>query len=154
MVKIDRLNVIQTKREKDHDELADEMNQSAHDTEGQIHCPACMRRMQKRSKQLGQSTFGVDRCESCQLIWLDNGELAKLQIIYEFSEQGREAQRFKDRLNNMTPQEKNELKERISKLPKENVATDVVAGMMDLPNRTPWSPRETTGWFEILDWFY
>lgn len=76
-----------------------------------------MSRMEKRSKKIGNSRFSIDRCTKCELMWLDAGELAKLQIIHEYSVKGREQQAFRERLENMTPEEKKELDDRIASLP-------------------------------------
>ena len=55
---------------------------------------------------MGTLQFLIDQCRDCEHLWLDKGELAKLQVIYQYSEKGEEAERFRQRLATMSSQEK------------------------------------------------
>lgn len=57
------------------------------------------------------------------MIWLDSGELAKMQLVYEYSEQGEEIDRFRNRLKNMSPERKRDLEERIANLAEDRLFT-------------------------------
>lgn len=129
LLKFNRLKQIENRRDKLEEELMDEMVNSAEDSRQKLRCSGCMSTMEKRRKKIGPWDFAIDRCNKCQLIWLDAGELAKMQVIFEFSEKGEEAERFRQRLKNMTPAEKAEYEERIANLPEGNFAMEVIDGI-------------------------
>lgn len=129
LLKFNRLKQIETRRDKNEQELMDELVNAAEDNSQKIRCSNCMSNMEKRRKQIGPWDFTIDRCNKCQLIWLDAGELAKMQVVFESSEKGEEAERFRQRLKNMMPTEKAEYEERIANLPEENFAMDVIEGI-------------------------
>ncbi len=117
-----RLKAIKTRRDKKIDDFRSEIKTErvppqAGDTAERLRCPKCRSGMEKRSKPFGPTEFHIDLCRRCDLYWLDVGELAKLQLIYEYSEQGRESERIRQRLENMTPEEKAEFEKRIAALP-------------------------------------
>ena len=129
LVKFDRLKVIESRRDKTRDDLMEELVDAGLDNADKIRCTRCLSTMEKKTRKIGSSQFSIDRCNKCRLFWLDSGELAKLQVIYEFSPRGEEMFRFQDRLKNMTPQEKLDYEERMAKLPRENIAADIVKGV-------------------------
>lgn len=118
LVRVTRLGAIKTRREKTDDDFLLELS-TPHGTDSKdpIFCPSCSRRMTKRRQVIGVQRFYIDECKKCDYVWLDAGELAKIQLHYEESEQGKEMLRFHDRLADMSPQERAELDERIAKLP-------------------------------------
>ena len=73
--------------------------------------------MRRQRKVVGPQHYYIDDCSKCGQLWFDAGELAKLQLQYESSEQGLEMFRFRERLANMTEQERAELEARIANLP-------------------------------------
>jgi Zn-finger nucleic acid-binding protein len=77
--------------------------------------------MEKRPRHFGQQKFFIDRCQRCNLIWLDAGELAKLQLKFETGDRGLEQEKMIARRENMTPEEKKEFEERIDHLPEYRV---------------------------------
>jgi len=87
LVKSDRLLLIRGKRGESMDELRQEAeSQAAADTSERIHCPRCRAtKMTKETLERGDDEFSIDRCEKCDLVWLDGGELARLQIEFETS---------------------------------------------------------------------
>ena len=129
LLRFERLRTVESRTDKSEDDLMQELVHAGEDTIEKVRCSRCLSNMEKRVKQLGSCKFSIDRCNKCKLIWLDAGELAKLQVIYEYSEKGEEAKRFRDRLKNMSPEEKHEYEERIANLPEENFAMDVIKGV-------------------------
>lgn len=119
LMNANRLKAIQRRRTKSDEELETEFVADAQDTPHKIRCERCVTHMKKRKKKLGETEFMIDECAKCRSLWLDAGELAKLQLIYEMSDKGMEAKRFQDRLRNMSPADKAEFEERIASLPEE-----------------------------------
>jgi Zn-finger nucleic acid-binding protein len=60
--------------------------------------------------------FLLDECERCELTWFDPRELALLQLVYESTPQRVEMNAFRERLKNMTPEERAEYGKRISEM--------------------------------------
>ncbi len=120
-----RLSSIQTRRRRSEDDLLHEVVNEGPDTIEKLRCPACLRRMEKREKKIGSLRFFVDRCLDCQHIWLDKGELAKLQVAFEYSEKGEEAERFRQRLENMSEEEKAAFERRIGNLREDSVSREI-----------------------------
>lgn len=115
---------IKNRREKTKDDLLSELVASdGADTTEKIRCPRCLSNMQKRTVKLGdQDGFITDTCKKCELVWLDEGEIAKVQIAFEFSVVGQQQHRFQDRLKNMTPEEKQIYEDRIASLPEKFIS--------------------------------
>lgn len=53
---------------------------SAH---GVYRCPRCLMTMQRLGMQMEDGRLVLDYCERCRLFWLDRGELALAQILFE-----------------------------------------------------------------------
>jgi len=87
--------------------------------------------MQRRQKNSGAASFAIDYCQRCDLFWLDAGELAKLQLLFEASESGAERQRLKERLENMTPEQRDELERRIADLPEETFVGGMIRSYLE-----------------------
>ena len=130
LLKPSRFKAIQSRRQKSEDELLDEIVNEGPDSLGKLRCPECMLTMEKRKKTIGSFEFFIDRCYRCEFIWLDKGELAKWQIIFELSDKGEEAERFRQRLANMSAEDKAALDERIANLPEVNLAGEVASGLL------------------------
>ena len=117
LVETRRARQIRQRRDTSREDLADEvLKANGLDTADRLRCPRCMSLMQKE-KLNANSSFYIDHCRRCELIWFDAGELAKMQLEYEFSEQGMEAERFQERHRNMTEEEKQLFAERLANLP-------------------------------------
>ena len=84
--------------------------------EDRCKCPDCRAKMEKQKKR-GGVKFDHEVCEACSLIWLDAGDLEIYQLAYLVSDKGKEAQRFKEIHQNMTEEQKIELKKLIDMLP-------------------------------------
>ena len=60
--------------------------------------------------------FFVDDCPQCEMSWFDGGELAALQLLFEIKPQTVELNAMRDRLKNMTEDERKEYEANIAKL--------------------------------------
>ena len=111
-----RAKALQQRIDKNIEQLLEEARTaSKHDTLAKIRCPKCRTPMNKSpDKEFG---FLLDECERCELTWFDPRELALLQLAYESSPQRVEVNAFRERLKNMTPEERAEYEKRISELP-------------------------------------
>lgn len=69
----------------------------AGDREGPVACPRCHAIMDKQTVTRGSAALHFDFCSACDLYWLDGGELALAQLLYETSPQGREARALQQR---------------------------------------------------------
>lgn len=97
-----RIRQIQRKLENEPQEIATEAKtERAADTPHEIRCPRCHCPMEKERAfaddmplhKAGMASFGVDVCGQCGITWLDGGELALVQLNYEFSPKGVESRR-------------------------------------------------------------
>ena len=79
-----------------------------------IRCPACRDKMKKR--RVKKLNIHVDDCSQCDTTWFDPGELALLQLAFEDRPQTAELNKFRDRLQSMTEEERAEYEHRIAKL--------------------------------------
>ena len=88
---------------------------SAEDSADPIRCPKCRNRMTKSlDKKLA---FHTDECSNCDRVWLDGGELARMQLEFETKDQVRELNAMRKRLESMTPAERKEYEDRIANMP-------------------------------------
>jgi Zn-finger nucleic acid-binding protein len=87
------------------------------DTDDPLKCPRCCAAMQKEFIEEPASFF-IDTCRTCELVWFDGGELARLQLSYEISPKGREAAEFQRRLREMTVEEREQFERNLTLLPK------------------------------------
>jgi Zn-finger nucleic acid-binding protein len=110
-----RAKTLQQRIDKKIDQLIEEARTAPqHDTLVKIRCPECRTPMNKSpDKEFG---FLLDECERCELTWFDPRELALLQLVYESTPQRVEINAFRERLRNMTPEERAEYEKRVSEL--------------------------------------
>jgi len=141
-VRFTKLTAIQNRREKNKVDLMQELIESGSDTTATIRCPRCLGQMEKRVRTIGKASFSVDACTRCSVLWLDAGELAKLQVIHEYSPKGQQQQALRDRLNNMTPAEKQAFEDRIANLPERTPC--------EFPSRNWWDPHDIDFWLTWL----
>ena len=130
LVTAHRLRSIQSRRRNTEDDLLDEVAAEGIDTVEKLKCPACLRRMDKQKKKIGSLSFFIDHCGDCEHIWLDKGELAKLQVAFEYSEKGEEAERFRQRLANMSAADKAAFDQRVANLPEVNIPSEIAFEML------------------------
>lgn len=113
-----KLRKIEKLRTHSKSKLLNEINSATStDNQQKLRCPECHFTMEHRFQKIGASNFRIENCPRCLWIWLDDGELAKLQILYETSDAGKQSEASRKRFQNMTDQEKKELDDRIAKLP-------------------------------------
>ncbi|GIW99218.1 MAG: hypothetical protein KatS3mg111_2551 [Pirellulaceae bacterium] len=119
LMRRDRVQAIRNRRETPPEALVEEIAQSPADADAQhrLRCPECRVTMRKERRRMGPTEFWVDVCPRCDLIWLDVGELAMLQLAFELSEQGAERLQIRERLQKMSPVQREELQRRIDSLP-------------------------------------
>lgn len=84
------------------------------DSKDVVRCPKCRIAMTKKPAPYGLD-FGIDACESCNLIWLDHGELEALQIAFEETPGGRDMLERRRMMNEMSDQRREELDANIAK---------------------------------------
>jgi len=125
-----RLKSIQARRRHSENDLLNEVVNEGTDTTDKLRCPACLRRMEKQKRKIGSLDFYIDRCRDCDHLWLDKGELAKLQVAFEYSEKGEEAERFRQRLANMSAVEKAAFQRRVDSLPETPIASEIAFGLL------------------------
>ena len=116
-----RLRLIKSLREQSPEALQSEADtQQVPDTQEQIGCPRCrVETMNKeRVRIAADDFFHLDVCRKCDRVWLDGGELARLQIKFEQSAKAVEAFAHQERLRSFTDEQRAEFQERIDKLPR------------------------------------
>jgi len=112
-----RLEGIKRSRGKSVEELKQEtLAESRADTEQRVRCPRCRVYMKKEFLK-DPASFHIDTCASCELIWFDGGELARLQLAHEITPQAREAAEFQRRLREMSPEQRAQFEENLANLP-------------------------------------
>lgn len=142
-----RLQAIKARRDKKLDDFREELstaadNPAAGDTAKRIRCPKCLLGMEKRSKPFGPATFAIDRCRKCKLFWLDAGELAKLQLIFETSQAGLERERIRQRLENMSPAQKAAFEARIASLPEPSFLSELLSSYATEGGGSRWDTSD------------
>lgn len=101
--------------------------QSGSDTAEEIRCPRCRRKMKKKFI-VAPASLHVDTCRDCEMLWLDGGELARLQLAHEISDRGRDAAEFRRRHREMTPQRRAQFERDLAKLDSGEQSTGSVLG--------------------------
>lgn len=116
LVQTSRARGIERRREKSDAELAEAAEAAGSGSEGLRACPRCHRSMNKEISR-GKTVFQIDKCSSCDVIWFDPGELARLQLNYQATPRAAEARRFQERHKNMTDEDKEEFESDLANLP-------------------------------------
>ena len=68
----------------------------------------------------------IDVCRECRVVWLDGGELGRLQLSHEMTERGQESRRFRKRLATMTADERAEFEKNLEDLPEEKAQPSIL----------------------------
>ena len=109
------------------------------DTIRTISCPGCGATMEKRRMPSRWITVTLDCCKACDGIWLDGGELAVAQLVFEASIRGTESLEFQRRMKELceSPERKAQFE----------------AAVAALSERTPWKESLDEGWcwHDLLD---
>ena len=112
------------------------------DTVEPVKCPKCRITMQKKYAPHGLE-FSIDLCRSCNLIWLDAGELESIQLAYEASPAGQDNLRRRQDMENMSAERKMQLQEGIDKAPDRR-------SMLDHDDRAGYGSHRGSGL--LVDW--
>jgi Zn-finger nucleic acid-binding protein len=132
LVPRNRLKLIKVTRQQTPEALQNEAGtEGAADTTEQIRCPKCrVERMRKeRVRVSADEFFFLDVCGKCGHVWLDGGELARLQIDFEKSAQAVEAFALQERLESRTDEQRGQFHERLAKLAMPE--SGLIAGVAD-----------------------
>lgn len=130
-----RVEFIKGRRDRTLDELkAEVIAASGADSLEKLRCPGCARQMEK-FKLAPPADFYYDECGACRHIWFDGGELARLKLSYQISEQGKEAGELQRRQRETTPERRAQLQSKLRSLPD---GEDEVAGIL----RMAFTPRD------------
>lgn len=90
LVKKSRLNSIRRVRGQTTPQLKRESKRDfKNSTKATLKCPRCHFKMRKQPVK-APLDLALDVCERCQLVWLDGGELAIVQLLFEASRRGRD----------------------------------------------------------------
>lgn len=117
-----RVESIKRSRTKSTAQLKSEtIQQTGRDTAESLGCPRCAKPMTKEFHDSPAALY-IDLCKPCQLVWFDGGELARLQLSYEISPQGREAADLKRRIEHMTPEDRQQFEYNVAQLPRGDVS--------------------------------
>lgn len=137
-----RASLIERRVNKNQESLESELQGvSEADTATEIRCPDCRDKMEKvLVEELG---FYVDECDQCGMAWFDSGELARLQLAFETKPQTIELNEMRERLKNMSEEERKEYEKRISELPDLGSPMEqaICEATFELAVRFYWSSR-------------
>ena len=91
----------------------------AGDQEEPVACPRCHVTMDKQTVTRGSAALHFDFCSGCDMYWLDGGELALAQLLYETSPQGREARALQQRTQeaHLSPERQARFEAAMARLP-------------------------------------
>ena len=112
--------VATAQQQKSQDELRAEASADFRaSSSATLKCPRCHMPMRKQAADLPVLDLQTDICRSCQLVWLDGGELALLQLGYQVKSRFIDAQEFRRRMRELeaSPERKARFEEDLAKLP-------------------------------------
>lgn len=102
LVPFQRLETIKRVDRKSRDELKAEATADFKaSTSAVLKCPRCHMPMRKQAADLPVLELHTDVCHRCQLVWLDGGELALLQLGHQATGKFIDAQEFKRRMQEL-----------------------------------------------------
>ena len=114
-----RIDGIKRSRGKSVEQLKQEtLSEIGEDTKTIVRCPRCRMKMKKQLLSEPVSLH-VDWCKQCDLVWLDGGELARMQLGHEMTPQSRDAAEMQRRHKEMDPERRREFEENLAKLPEQ-----------------------------------
>lgn len=84
-----------------------------------IACPRCLRTMDRRSLGLPGVNADFDVCRDCDLLWLDGGELAMVQLNHEATAAFADSQEMRSRAAELEsdPERRAKFQEALSRMP-------------------------------------
>jgi len=120
LVPLQRFECIKRVDMKSQQELKEEASSQFKGSSTQpLKCPKCRMTMRKQAVKLPVLNLQTDFCRTCDLIWLDGGELALLQLVYQASAKFINAQDLKRRINELetSPERKAQFERNFAELP-------------------------------------
>ena len=120
LVPLQRFQSIKRVNRKSPDELkAEASSQFSASSLKTLRCPRCHMAMRKKRADLPVLDLQTDVCRRCELVWLDGGELALLQMGYQATSKFIDAQEFKRRMHELeaSPERKARFEDALAKLP-------------------------------------
>ena len=112
-----RVEFIKGRRSRPMQSLMEEVSAaSGADSLDKLRCPGCGRQMAKH-KLPPPADFYYDECGTCETMWYDGGELARLQLSYQISEQGKQSAELQRRMREMSQERRAELDANLASLP-------------------------------------
>lgn len=139
LVSLQRFDSIKRIDRKSQDELKSEASSVFTASSRQmLKCPRCHAPMCKQSTDLPVLDLQTDVCRHCDLVWLDGGELALLQLGYQATGKFMNAQEFKRRMQELeaSPERKARFEANLAKLPKAKDPLDELLGVGEERLRT------------------
>jgi Zn-finger nucleic acid-binding protein len=121
LVPVQRLESIKrVDREGGADLKADASAHFKGSTPARLACPRCRMPMRKQAIDLPVLDLHADICRHCELVWLDGGELALVQLGYEASRKFLNAKELRKRIQELesSPERKAEFERNLAKLRK------------------------------------
>jgi Zn-finger nucleic acid-binding protein len=116
----ERLASLKSQRNLSIDQLKKEViEENRPNSEETLRCPRCRAKMKKRMLP-PPASVEYDLCNSCKFVWLDGGEMARIQLAHEVSGKGRNAAKMQDNFWSRTEEEHKEIQEQIDKLPEKH----------------------------------
>jgi Zn-finger nucleic acid-binding protein len=104
MVSSARLESIQRRTDTSQQALEEEAKgvqiQDERSERGAISCPKCAVPMLRETRS-GGLEVEIDRCGNCDVVWLDPGEIAMLQLAYEASPKFKNAEAIRQRYDEL-----------------------------------------------------
>jgi Zn-finger nucleic acid-binding protein len=131
LVAADRLKCIERGDRTSIDKLKAEATEEFGASSGDVlQCPRCRLRMRKQSLGLPVLDLDCDICSACDLVWLDGGELAMLQLSYQAGSKFINAQEMKRRFAELeaSPGRKAEFEANMARLKDLEDVFDAMAG--------------------------
>lgn len=108
----DQVDALKRRRQNNEEQLESEANDVA-SPHGELRCPKCLGPM-KAAPSSKHSNVIWDHCPGCDLVWLDAGELAKIQLERESMLQAHEYEEMRDRWKNKPTNEITEFQKQLA----------------------------------------
>jgi len=143
------LDLIKHRKVRTTEALKTEAHEEFHgNTEKAVTCPRCLTPMAKRPFASRYARLSTDTCPKCRFVWLDGGELALLQLVFEASAQARDTADFQQRMRTMlsSPARHERFEADLARLPKDlpevsGDATDRLVLELVGALLGPWNPK-------------
>lgn len=109
----DQVEAAKRRRNQSEEQLSAEAQQ-AFQNHGELRCPRCRGPMEEQRSSKHSKIFW-DYCDACDLVWLDPGELAKIQQERETMLQDHEYQEMRQHWSDRSPEQMTEFQKKLSR---------------------------------------